>query len=288
MIGIAVRKGTSIMSESYRIGDPMRIKSVTLGALAFIVLVSRADAQFCIDADSETQDANDVAACGAATTTPYGALPAIFPANWSAATTRGLGFNLRFGSISEPNNTGRRNFGIGLQVGAGRAQIGLTGGVVDFTCDEEAGVECKSAFMVGASFASPLVASRMASGQQSFVVGLSGDVGFSSGDVFESTDFTIKQRSISVALGVPLALVARSGTIAITPFVEPSFFWGRTNFEVDSPFFSGDESENGTGFSLRGGVAFGLANGLGLHIGFSKAFVGEAKAMIGLGLSFQR
>jgi hypothetical protein len=268
----------------------MRIQYVTLGGLAVLLLASRANAQFCLDPNEEEPDPNDVAACAAATATPYGALPTILPANWTGGTTRGIGFNFRFGSISEPSNTGRKNFGLGIDVPVGRGTFGLTGGLIDYTCEEGEGAECKSAIMGGASFAGPLLTSPMAGGQQSLVVGLVGQVGISTGEVVEvEGDFSLKERTISVALGLPVALVARSGNVTITPFIEPSFFWGRANIELESVFFGNfDESENGTGFALGGGVAFDLGNGFGLHGGFKKAFAGEAKAMIGVGLSIQR
>lgn len=274
----------------------MRIKYVTLLAVLALPLASApAAAQFCIGADQEEPDLNDAAACAAATITPFGALPTLLPANWLGRSVSGIGFNFQFGTMDEEGDAGRRNFGVGIEIPMGTASIGLTGGYADFTCDvpgEE--VNCKSAFMFGGRFAAPLVINPIGTGDsgQSFMLGLNASLGFGSGDVldadFGGEQLEISTRGLSVGVGVPLALVARSGNITITPFVEPAFFWGQTKFDVESTFGSGDETETGTGFALGGGISFGFASGLALDIGFKKVMIDEAKSLIGLGLSFQR
>jgi hypothetical protein len=278
----------------------MRIKCVTfVSALAMLMAAAPAAAQvFCIPTDESAQepDLDDVAACAAATTTPFGALPTNLPANWLGRTSTGMGFNFRFGSMNEEGDAGRRNFGIGIDMPVGRASLGLTGGLVDFTCDVPgADVECKNAIMAGARFAMPLVSTAVTGegAGQSFIVGLNTSVGFSNGDILSFTDagetVEIGGRGITVGVGVPLGLVARSGTITITPFVEPAFFWGQTKFDVNTTFGGNEEdTESGTGFSIGGGVSFGFANGLSLDVGFKKVIIDEANALIGLGLSFQR
>ena len=165
--------------------------------------------------------------------------------------------------------------------------------LVDFTCDTGgADVECKSAYMVGARFAAPLVSNPVGTaGGQSFIIGLNATAGFSNGDMISINEgglaLDIGGRAISVGVGLPVGLVARSGTLTITPFLEPAFFWGQTKFDV-SGSFEGEEDESGTGFALGGGVSFGMANGLAFDIGFKKVMVDEANALIGLGIRFQR
>jgi opacity protein-like surface antigen len=277
----------------------MRTRCVTLLAtLGLLVAAAPAAAQvFCIPVDDSGQepDLDDVAACAAATTTPFGALPTNLPASWLGRTSTGIGFNFGFGSMSEEGDAGRRNFGIGIDIPVGRASLGFTGGLADFTCDvPEADVECKNAIMLGARFATPLISTPVSGGGtgQSFIVGLNTSLGFSTGDILSFSDpgdsFEIGGRGITVGIGVPLGLVARSGTITITPFVEPAFFWGQTKFDVNSTFGNEEETESGTGFSFGGGVSFGFANGLALDIGFKKVMIDEANALIGVGLSFQR
>jgi opacity protein-like surface antigen len=274
----------------------MRIRYVTLLAVLVLPFASApAAAQFCIGSDQEDPDLNEAAACAAATITPFGALPTLLPADWLVRSLSGIGFNFRVGSMDEEGDAGRRNFGVGVEIPMGTASIGLTGGYIDFTCDvpgEE--LNCKSAFMFGGRFAAPLVINPIGTGDsgQSFVLGLNASLGFGSGDVLDA-DFAGEQlarstRGISVGVGVPLALVARSGTITITPFIEPAVFWGQTNFDIESTFGSGDETESGTGFALGGGVSFGFASGLALDVGFKKVMIDEAKSLIGLGISFQR
>ena len=49
-----------------------------------------------------------------------------------------------------------------------------------------------------------------------------------------------------------------------------------------------EQSESGTGFAVGGGVSFGFASGFAFDIGFKKVMLDEAKALIGLGISYQR
>ncbi|HJU69711.1 MAG TPA: hypothetical protein VJ650_15835 [Gemmatimonadaceae bacterium] len=274
----------------------MRIKYVTLCIALTVLFTARpAGGQvFCIPVDeSEAEaDLDALAACLAATTTPFGALPTTLPASWLGGQNTGVGFNFLFGSMSEEGDAGRRNFGVGIDIPMGRASLGLTGGLVDFTCDAGgANVECKSAFMLGARFAAPLVANPVGEAGQSFIMGLNASAGFSNGDMISINEgglsLDVGGRGLSVGVGVPVGLVARSGTVTITPFVEPAFFWGRTTFDVGGTV-EGEESESGTGFALGGGVSFGLANGLAFDVGFKKVMVDEANALIGLGIRFQR
>ena len=274
----------------------MRIRYVTLLAvLGLLFAPAPAMAQFCLGTDQEDPDLNAAAACAAATMTPFGALTTQLPASWLGRPVTGIGFNVQFGSMDEEGDAGRRNFGVGIEIPMGTASIGLTGGYVDFTCDvpgEE--VNCESAFMVGGRFATPLVINPIGTGDagQSFVIGLNASVGFGTGDVLDADlggqTLKVGGRGLSVGVGVPLALVAKSGSISITPFIEPAFMWGQTKFDVESSFGSGDETETGTAFVLGGGVSFGFASGLSLDVGFKKVMLDEAKSLIGLGLSFQR
>ena len=275
----------------------MRIKYVTLlTALGLLFAAAPARAQvFCIPTDDTgaEPELDAMAACLAATTTPFGALPTILPASWLGRATTGIGVSVLFGSMSEEGDAGRRNFGIGIDMPVGRANLGLTGGLVDFTCDaEEAGVECKSAMMLGARFVAPLVSNPIAGETgQSFNIGLNTSAGFSNGDILSLSDgsqsIEIGGRAFSIGVGIPVGLVARSGNITITPFIEPAFFWGQTTFELGGTFTE-ERDESGTGFALGGGVSFGFANGLALDIGFKKVMIDEANALIGLALSFKR
>lgn len=274
----------------------MRSKYVTfLAVLGLLFIPARASAQFCIDSNQENPDFSSAAACAAATMTPFGALPTLLPANWLGRSATGVGFNFRFGSMGEEGDAGRRNFGVGIEIPMGMASIGLTGGYVDFTCDVPGeDVSCKSALMFGGRFAAPLIMNPIGSGDagQSFVLGLNASAGFGTGDVldanFAGESFQMSARGISVGVGVPVALVAKSGNITITPFIEPAFVWGDTRFEVSGTIGSGNESESGTAFALGGGISFGFMSGLALDLGFKKVMLDEAKGLIGLGLSFHR
>jgi hypothetical protein len=276
----------------------MRIKCVTLFAvLGFLLTAAPASAQvFCASTNEEEVDANNAAACLAATTTPFGALPTILPANWLGRATSGIGFSLQFGSMDEEGDFGRRNLAVGLDIPAGRATLGLSGGFVDYTCDVEGvPIECKSSIMLGARFATPLISSPL-SGEgtgQAFIVGLNTSLGFATGDVLEVDDpffgrIEVGGRSFMVGIGVPIGLVARSGPMTITPFVEPAFFWGQTRAEGSFDGETEEDSETGTGFMIGGGLSLGFANGVSLDFGVKKVMMEEANALIGVGISFQR
>ena len=274
----------------------MRITHVTLvAALGLLLAPASAAAQFCIGTDQEDPDLNSAAACAAATITPFGALNTLLPSNVLGRATTGIGFNFRFGSMDEEGDAGRRNFGIGVDIPMGKASLGLTGGYADFTCDiPDESVDCKNAIMFGGNFVTPLVSNPIGAGDsgQSFVLGLNASVGYGTGDVIDANfggeTLQLSTSGLSVGVGVPIALVARTGTVRITPFIEPAFFWGRTNFEIGGSLGTGDESETGTGFALGGGVSFGFASGFALDVGFKKVMIDEAKALIGLGISYQR
>jgi hypothetical protein len=278
----------------------MRNKRVTLFAILGLVFsaVPAAGQVFCSPTGEEEEvDESDFAACMAATNTPFGALPTALPASWLGRTTTGIGFNVQFGNVDEEGDAGRRNLAVGIDIPAGRATFGLTGGFVDYTCDAPAGVdiECKSAIMLGARFATPLISSAITGGGtgQSVVVGLNTSVGFANGDILDLNDpffgrIEAGGRSFSVGLGLPIGLVARSGPMTITPFVEPAFFWGRTRAEGTIDGQTETNSESGTGFVLGGGLSLGFSNGFALDFGVKKVMIDEANAMIGVGISFQR
>ena len=274
----------------------MRITHVTLvAALGLLLAPAPAAAQFCIGTGEEEPDLNSAAACAAATITPFGALNTLLPANVLGRATTGIGFNFRFGSMDEEGDAGRRNFGIGIDIPMGKASIGLTGGYVDFTCDvPDEDVDCQNAIMFGGNFVTALVSNPIGAGDsgQSFVLGLNASVGYGTGDVidanFSGETLQLSSSGLSVGVGVPIALVARTGTVRITPFIEPAFLWGRTNFEIGGSLGTGDETETGTAFALGGGVSFGFASGFAFDVGFKKVMLDEAKALIGLGLSYQR
>ena len=276
----------------------MRIKYVTLASVAaLLVAASPTAAQvFCSPTDETSSSNKDIAACLAATTTPFGALPTNIPANWMSGGPAGIGFNVGFASMDEEGDAGRRNIGIGVEIPVGDGSLGFTGGLVDFTCDAPSGIdiECKNAIMLGARFAAPLVRSGVGAGttQSSLILGLNASVGFSNGDVISGnifgSPFEVKGRAFSVGLGLPVGLVAKSGTISITPFVEPAFFWGNTKAEVTEAGTTDSDTESGTGFALGGGLTIGFTNGVAINLGFKKVMIDEANALIGVGVSFQR
>ena len=155
---------------------------VTLvAALGLLLAPAPAAAQFCLGIRTrKSRTPNSIAACAAATITPFGALPTLLPANVLGRATTGIGFNFRFGSMDEEGDAGRRNFGIGIDIPMGKASIGLTGGYADFTCDiPDEDVNCENAIMFGGNFVTPLVTNPIGAGDsgQSFILGLNASLG---------------------------------------------------------------------------------------------------------------
>jgi hypothetical protein len=250
--------------------------------------------------DSAGADPQASAAYLAIASTPLGALPP-FVAALAGMGKTGIGFRGQFGLLDMEGSNSFRTLALGVDIPVGRGSVGLTGGLLDFACDEdqasEFGLEldCKRGFMIGVNWLAPLSTGKVSEGGASFTIGIDGTVGFEKGDVLElrfpPTGEFLKARntSLSAALGLPLALVARSGTMALVPHLTPRFAYGRLSLEFEeSGGVSEEDSESGTRFMLGGGLEllFG-ASGFGIDLGFQKVFIEDGDTVLGFGLSYQ-
>ncbi|MGQ0714419.1 MAG: hypothetical protein ACT4PJ_11915 [Gemmatimonadaceae bacterium] len=112
----------------------MRIKCVTvLATLALVFAAVPSAAQvFCIPSDENQEaDSDAMAACLAATTTPFGALPTLLSPGVLGRAQTGIGFNASFASMSEEGDAGedkQAENGTGFALGGG-VSFGLANGV---------------------------------------------------------------------------------------------------------------------------------------------------------------
>ena len=309
-------------------------RTVVLAVAAALPLAARAPhAQIIPDVPDVTDlaPASKYLAYFAITSTPLGALPPAVGAQLAGADRqRGIGFRAQFGQVTDQGlgglNAGsfditRRVIAAGIDIPLGRGTLGLTGGYLDFGCDEINGefdldgdgvndfglrLGCKSGLTGGASWSMPLIRHAPASAARTGVlVGLDADVGASSGDLLEAriTDasagsplsLTVKLSTSALAagLGIPVGLVVRSGGLTVVPHVVPRVAWGRTKIEVPSLGGLGADAglsaaEDDVRFMLGGGLSLLSDSGLGIEVGVQKVFVDQGKTTIGAGVSWTR
>ena len=236
--------------------------------------------------------------------TPVGALPAsINPA--LVAGTAGIGYRFQFGYVDEGSDFSRRVLGAGLDFPLGRANLGITAGVTDFSCESfsDFGItidlDCKSAWMGGLTLATRVMSRGIGDAGSRFDIGLDGTAGYATGDILDlrfddgvtQEQFSLAAKGTTLTVGVPVSVTAKSGTFNFIPFIIPRFGWGNADMElIDelNPGLSEEVSESGVRFMLGGGLALVFGNGLGASVGFQKIFIEDGDTTIGFGLSWNR
>jgi hypothetical protein len=182
---------------------------------------------------------------------------------------QGFGVETQWGHVS--GNGGSINTftsGINLPLAAGRGDVGFSAGTLRASCDVG---DC-----VGYFVASSVVEGRVLerqSGGASFVLGLSGRLGFA-----KPSDATVW----SAAASVPLSLAVNTQPkFQLVTFVAPGFGWGHIS--------EGSDSQSGTRFMLGGGVGvISSTSGVGVTIGVQKVFITGGKLVVGAGLTWSR
>jgi hypothetical protein len=145
----------------------------------------------------------------------------------------------------------------GLIAAGEAATVQGTVGLLDPDCNDP---NCDTEWMfgVGGDLALGGVALGADAGSGRVTLGLSGDFGYS-----KIEDVT----SISLAAGVPIALVSGTGATKVVPFLTPAIGYGRTRIEVGEP------ERGAVRFLLGGGVSvLNLVNALSVSVGFQKIF----------------
>lgn len=268
-------------------------------------LTAELPAQIVTDGNART---GAQAAYLALTSTPVGALPpTVRP--YMVGAARGLTLRGRFGNLDEAGDVSRRNFALGVDLPVGRTTIGLTAGYVDVVCDipdfgDGSGFvisfDCKSGMMFGGSVGAALLSTPLGvSGTNSLTVGLEGSAGFGNGDVLEvsvsggagSGSVTASATTYSFAAVVPVAIVARGGTITVVPHLQPGFGYGRAKVTVKG---SGDggavderDTESGVRMLLGGGISIIFNGTFGVDLGVNKTFAEDGKTVVGFGVSWR-
>ena len=284
-----------------------RRAAVAAAAIALVLSATPLAAQVIPIGEDEDIDPQAAAAYAALTTTPVGALPPMMTARMiNGAQSKNLGLRFQFGHMDEEGDFSRRNLAGGIDIPFGAATLGFTGGYVDYACDIDEDevpldLDCGGAFMLGANLFTPLVTSQVGQGS-SFVLGLDGALGFSSGEVLDAhfdfgggdeADIKFSLRSLSGAVSFPLALVVRQPGLLVVPHFRPGFGYGRATIDLEASDPTGEQdeedTESGTRFMLGGGVSFLFPNqGFGIEVGMQKVFIDEGDTVVGIGISFGR
>jgi len=280
----------------------MRAHRLTIPILAATVaMASVAHAQ--VIPDEDDVDANALAAYNALVSTPVAAFTPSISAREAGLASRSMGFRFQFGHLDEEGDLSRRAIGAGIDFAVGRSTLGLTAGLLDYSCDEdpiddpsvEIDIECKSTMMFGASMSAPLLTNPVGSAGSTFGLGLDGGIGFSSGEVielhyddgFQTIDAEASAASLAAAVGMPVTLVVRSPSLTVVPMLRPGIGWGRRAEDGEFNGESFDATESGTRFMLGGGVGFLFTNvGLGISVGAQKVFYEDGKTLIGVNLTW--
>ena len=211
------------------------------------------------------QSEQDVSAYFTLLGTPPGALPALLS---SAMLNRAMtlpNVAVRYGHISTAGAS-FNNVAATLGIPAGtKALIGLTAGYQAISC-----TGCKGHFIGGASAEGRLTSTTLGTGSDAaqLTIGLNGEFGYGKP---EGTTL------VSLAGGVPIALVAGGPEMKIAPFLRPAIGWGRESNDVTSI--------TGTRFMLAGGVAIlSTTSGVGANVGFQRVFINGGDTLIGVSL----
>lgn len=251
--------------------------------------------------EEEDIDVNASAAYTAITTTPLGALPSSISGRMIGKQPTGVTLRAQFGHMDEQGPVSYRVLAFGADIPLGRGSVGLKAGLLDLACDDsefsDFGVEldCKGTVIAGADWGQALLNNSLnADGSTSVVLGLDATLGYGTGDVLnarfdDGSSLEISATSVSASVGLPLALVAKSGSATVVPHLTPRFAYGRENAKISATgdtFFEDEEStESGTRFMLGGGVDV-FFSGVAVNVGFQKVFIKDGKTLIGAGLSY--
>lgn len=281
----------------------------------FVLLASPVSAQILPVPDDPvtvTPDADESAAAMALSTTPVGALPALFDLPGVAGYSGRLQLHAQFGFQDQDGPFSVRNFGFGLTLPSASASVRLTAGVADFVCDDDdlfgeaAGVsfDCGMGFFAGADVIMPLIRPvRAGTSASGFGANLVVSLGGSSNDYAEidfedpfdpavSGSIDLGMTNFSAAIGVPFSFVARSEDVLVIPHLTPRIGYGRSTMEADVNLagVSGNEKQTAGGFRPMLGagadIVFGRS-GLGLGFGLQKIFAEDSDMLVGINLSFR-
>jgi hypothetical protein len=222
------------------------------------------------DAAAQPSD-KDIAAAGAIAATPVGTFtPFVLNKGWDASGKFGLAG--RYGMLSP--QTGESNNSIGATGSMSLGTNAVVSGTLGYTmvgC--AAGDTCENGMLLGAD----ILSSLWSSSTNAMHVKFQGSLGWGS--------FGDDGSALSAVVGVPLVWVvdqnqASSGRFSI--FAQPGFGWGQLS--QDTPV--GSQSESGTRPLISAGGQYLMANGMGLHLGYTRVIIEDAANVFGLGVTW--
>lgn len=213
------------------------------------------------------QSSGNAAAYTTLLSTPPGALPPVLSAPMLGRVQAPPQIDLRYGHISF-NGFGSNTFAGAVDFAAGtKTVIGVTAGYQTYDCKG-----CDGHFLASGRAEGRLTSTSLGSGADAslLTVGLNGEMGFG-----KPSGGTL----LSIAAGLPVALVAGGATVRIAPFLTPGFGWGRAS--------NANNSESGARLMLGGGIAVQSTHRpLGANFGFQKVFIENGETMFGLNVTF--
>ena len=275
---------------------PLRLLTGLAALAALLAAAPAAGAQVIEEPIEGGFASGEAAAYLALTLTPVGALaPAHdFLLRPAGPGPSGMRLHGRVGTLDRGSGVSQRTVAATLDIDVGGASFAFTGGYVDIGCDEDelsggldVGLDCQGGLTLDARLGRALSARSFdAAGSRRLVLGIEGTFGFSSVDLVSlsifAQDFDVTATSQSASLALPLALVARSGTTTIAPFVAPRIAWGRTELDLG---VGEDASESGVRPMLGAGVAVRVGARVGIDLGLQRVFAEDAETAFGVGVS---
>ena len=199
--------------------------------------------------------------------TPPAGLPPVLSNAMLGVSMRAPDIALRLGHISI-HGVGVNMFGatFGIPVSPA-ATMGFTVGYQG--CSGGSG--CSEHPVAGARVEGRLGSSMLGTGVDAtrLTVGLNGEIGFA---------HPSGASNVSLAGGLPVALVAGGPTLRIAPFVTPSLGWGRLSSSI---------AQSAARVMLGGGVTvMSTTTGISANFGFQKVFIDGGDTMFGVNLIF--
>ena len=261
----------------------------------------------------DEDDMDEAAAYVALSTTPVGGLAPMAEIPGLAGTAGRMQFHGQFGLVEQDGPFSTRNFAFGVGLPRQRMVVRLTGGIVDFVCDDEGlfqpgdgfELDCGMGFFGGADVTYPLVRPVLpGSSGSSFTANFVVSLGLSSSEIteisfedpfdpFMNGEIDISATTFSVAVGVPLAFVVQSEDITVIPHLTPRIGYGRARTTVGLEFQGERDRESLTNSDFLPMIGAGVdinfgASGFGLGLGVQKIFAEDSEMLVGINLSLRR
>ena len=218
---------------------------------------------------AQAQSVGDLAGYIALASTPVGAMVPTVSNAMLGRVAKSYEMAGRYGHLSD-NGAGFNSFGASASMPVSGFTLGATLGYLSPSCPS--GSTCDGNMMLGLNGETrlgELAISDAKKDPSKITFGLRSDFGWAKPD---------QVTALSLSAGVPVTLVARSGSMTFAPFITPGFGWGRLS---DS-----GASESGTRFHLGAGVGMINANGWGVSVGMQKVFIDQGKSVFGLNVSY--